>query len=58
MSTGAKNMKTRLDALGVANNESGAQNKKTRPDALHTNENVPENAKHENGTRRRRYRRK
>jgi hypothetical protein len=37
---------------------SGAQNTKTGPDALRTAENVFESAKHENGTRRRRYRQK
>jgi hypothetical protein len=34
----------------------GAQNMKTRPDALRTAENVSGSAKHENGTRRPRYR--
>jgi hypothetical protein len=36
----------------------GAQNMKTWPDSLHTAENVLDNDKDENGTRRRRYRRK
>jgi hypothetical protein len=35
---------------------SGAQNMKTGPDALGITENESENAKHENGTRRPRYR--
>jgi hypothetical protein len=36
----------------------GAQNMKTRPDGFGTAENASGNAKHENGTRRRRYRKK
>jgi hypothetical protein len=36
----------------------GAQNMKTGPDALGTVENETWSAKYENGTRRRRYRRK
>jgi hypothetical protein len=51
-------MKTGPDALGTAENESGAQNRKTGPDALGTAENESERAKHENDTRRPRYRRK
>jgi hypothetical protein len=36
----------------------GAQNMKMRPDALDTSENESGSAKHENGTRRTRYRQK
>jgi hypothetical protein len=95
MSSGAQNMKTRLDALGTDENESGrakhengnrrtlhhqkrvrarktwkrdrtpsvpsktssgAQNMKSGSDALGTTENESDSAKHENGTRRPRYR--
>jgi hypothetical protein len=55
MSSGAQNMKTGPDALGTALNEFGAQNMKTGPDALGTAENEFGSAKHEYGTRRRRY---
>jgi hypothetical protein len=51
-------MKMGPDALETAENESGSANMKTGPDALRTAENVPGSAKNENGTRRRRYRRK
>jgi hypothetical protein len=51
-------MKMGPDALATAENESGEQNMKTRPDALDTAENESGRAKHENGTRRPRYRRK
>jgi hypothetical protein len=51
-------MKTGPDDPGVAENESGAQNMKTGPGALGTVENEFGSAKHENGTRRPRYRRK
>jgi hypothetical protein len=51
-------MKTGTDALGTIENESDAQNMKTGADALGTAENESGRAKHENGTRRPRYRRK
>jgi hypothetical protein len=51
-------MKTGPDALGTAKNRSGAQNMKPGHDALGTAENEFGSAKHENGTRRRRYHRK
>jgi hypothetical protein len=58
MSKVAQNMKTVPDALGIVDNDSEAQNMKKGPKALGTAENVSESAKHENGTRRPRYRRK
>jgi hypothetical protein len=58
MSPGSQNLKTGPDVLVTAENESGAQTMKTGPDVLGTAENEFESAKHENGTRRPRYRRK
>jgi hypothetical protein len=58
MSLGTKNMKTGPDAVGTAEKSPGAQNMKVGHDALGTAENVSKSAKLENGTRRRRYRRK
>jgi hypothetical protein len=61
MSPGAQNIKTGPGALGNAKNVKTvlvAQNMKTGPDALCTVENESGSAKHENGTRRPRYRRK
>jgi hypothetical protein len=58
MSTGMQNMKTGLDTLRTAENESGSANMITGLDALHTAENVSGSTKHENGTLRLRYRRK
>jgi hypothetical protein len=57
-SPGAQNMKTGPDALGTAEKEFGAENIKKGPDALDTVENESGSAKHQNGTRRPRYRRK
>jgi hypothetical protein len=57
-SLGAQNMKTGPDALGTAENVSGVQNMKMGPDALGTAENASGSAKHENGSRRYRYREK
>jgi hypothetical protein len=52
-------MKKGPDAHGTVENESGSsQNMKTGPDALRTVENESGSTKHENGTRRPRYRRK
>jgi hypothetical protein len=58
-------MKKGPDALGTAENEYGcaktsprAQNMKTGPEALGTDENEYGREKHDNGTRRPRYRRK
>jgi hypothetical protein len=47
----AQYMKTRPDALGIAETRPRAQNLKMEPDALATAENVSGGAKHENGTR-------
>jgi hypothetical protein len=57
-SPGAQNMKMGTNALGTAEMGPGAQNKKTGADALGTAENESWRAKHENGTRLPRYRRK
>jgi hypothetical protein len=51
-------MKTGPDALSTAKKSPGAQNMKTGADVLGTAENEYEDAKHENGTRRPRNRRK
>jgi hypothetical protein len=56
--SGVQNMKTEPDALATVENESGAQNMKAGPDALATVEYESGSAKHENETRRPRYRRK
>jgi hypothetical protein len=54
MSPGAQNIKSGPDAVAIAENESwGAKH-----DALGTVENGSGSAKHDNGTSRRRYRRK
>jgi hypothetical protein len=58
MSPGAQNMKTEPDALSTAENGSWAQKMKTGHDALGTAENESGSAKHVNGTRRPRHRRK
>jgi hypothetical protein len=58
MSPGAQNMKLGPEALDTAENEPGSQNIKTGPDALGTADNDSRPAKHENGTRFPRYRRK
>jgi hypothetical protein len=58
MSPGLQNIKTGPDALGTAENGLGAQNMITGADALDTAENEFGRAKHENGTRRSRYRQK
>jgi hypothetical protein len=50
-------MITGPDTLGTAENETGSENIKKGPDALDTAENESESAKHENETRRHRYRR-
>jgi hypothetical protein len=55
---GAQNIKTGPDALGTVENGSGVQNMKAGSDAVDTVENDSGRVKHENGTRRRRYRRK
>jgi hypothetical protein len=51
-------MKTGPDALGNVKMSLGAQKVKTAPDALDTAQNGFGSTKHENGTRRHRYRRK
>jgi hypothetical protein len=56
MSSGTQNMKTLHDALSTAKISPGVQNMKTGPDAVGTAENWSGSAKHENGTRHRRYR--
>jgi hypothetical protein len=58
MSLRAQNMKTVPDAIDTTEISPGAQNMKTGTDAFGTAENVSGSLKHENGTRRRRYRRK
>jgi hypothetical protein len=56
MSLSAQNMKTGVDALGAAENESGSAKHETGVDALGTVENVSGSAKHENKSGRPRYR--
>jgi hypothetical protein len=51
-------MKTGPDTLRIAENVSGSENLKTVPDAVGTAENEFGRAKHENGSRRPRFRRK
>jgi hypothetical protein len=58
MGLGAENMLTGPDASKPPKTGPGAQNLKMTPDALGTAENGSGNAKHENRTRRPRYRRK
>jgi hypothetical protein len=55
---GLQIMKTTFDALGAVKTSPRAQIMKTGPDALGFVENMSGSAKHENGTRRRLYRRK
>jgi hypothetical protein len=54
----AQNMKTGPEALCTAENVFGSKNLKTEPDAVGTAENEFGRAKHENGSRRSRFRRK
>jgi hypothetical protein len=58
MCPGVQNMKTGPDALELPKTSLGAQNMKMGPEAFVTAENESGHAKHENATRRPRYRRK